>query len=472
MPARKDGHAAPGLESAEVIVVGSGFAGLTAAIEATRAGCSVMAIEKRDAVGGNSGISGGVLAAVDAPLQRRRGIEDSTRRMFDDMMRAGHGGNDPELAALVCMHSGAALAWLKKEIGVAFLDRIDWFEGHTARRCHGVAGLEGRNIIEPLREQATALGVDIRVNTRMEGFHRGKDGAIRGISAIDTRREEPESILLEARRAVILASGGFSAEASRQRWTDTDEAGSRTSLADSTAEVLRLAERAGAALVDMEFLEMLPYASPDEDGRGVAPFFASYAVLPYGLMLNSTDGKRFVDEWTDRKTCAEAIMALGRPAIGITDDQGLANVGAMIREYLDPSVTRRFDDLAALADVYGIPLDAFRKTLLNYNRFVEQGRDADFGKPIPPEARPLRAPYYALRLWPKAHSSLGGLRIDPRARVLDKGGRPIPGLYAAGEAAGGVHGACRLAAYAITECLVFGRIAGREAALRGKGQEP
>nr|VFK10786.1 MAG: flavocytochrome c [Candidatus Kentron sp. LPFa] len=464
MPVRKRGNRS---ENADVVVVGSGFAGLAAAIEAARAGCSVMVIEKRDAFGGNSRISGGVLAAVDAALQRRHGIEDSTRRMFDDMMRAGRGRNDPELAGLVCMHSGNVLEWLKKDMGVTFMERIDWFEGHTARRCHGVVGLEGRNIIDPMLKCAASLDIELRAHTSMEGFRQREDGAIRGILATDTRREEPESILIEANRAVILASGGFSAEALREQpSTNASEARLRTSLADSTAEVLRLAEQAGAALVDMEHLQMLPYASPDEDGRGVAPFFASYAVLPYGVLVNPADGKRFVNEWADRKTCAEAIMALGKPAIGITDTQGLIDAGEMIREYLDASVTRRFDDLAGLASAYGIPQEALQETLRTYNGYVEQKRDTAFGKPIPAEAKPLRAPYYALRLWPKAHFTMGGLRIDARAKVLDKAGRSIPGLYAAGEATGGVHGICRLSAYAITECLVFGRIAGQQAALQ------
>jgi succinate dehydrogenase/fumarate reductase flavoprotein subunit len=132
---------------------------------------------------------------------------------------------------------------------------------------------------------------------------------------------------------------------------------------------------------------------------------------------------------------------------------------------LKKGVIKKFDNLEELAASYGIPPDELEATVLKFNDFVEKGIDEQFEKPILPDAAPLaQAPYYAIRLWPKVHFTMGGVQIDVEARVINLDGEPISGLYAAGEVTGGVHGACRLGSCAITECLVFGRIAGRNAA--------
>jgi len=450
-------------EQADVIVIGSGFAGLSAAIEAAQAGCSVILIEKRDFFGGNSWISGGVLAAVDVDTQRRYGVNDSTKQMFNDMMTAGRGQNNPDLVRLVCSQSYASLQWLKQDLGVKFMDRIDQLGGHSVPRCHSVIEIQGRHIINPLIERAKTLGVNLRLQTQLERFHQNKQGDITGIATLTTGQEQRINIC--ARNAVIIASGGFSGEIKDK---DANPNPLRTSLADSTAEVLHLAHEIGADLIDMEHIQFLPCASPDEQGRGIAPVFASYVVFPYGFMVDPRSGKRFVNEWTDRKTRADAMFTLEQPAIGITDAQGLQNAGEMIHEHTDDTVIQRFDDLTSLAAYYEIPYTGLHHTLTRYNQAVVDGHDATFAKLIVAQAKPLQAPFYALRLQPKAHSTMGGVRINPQAQVLRRNGQVIPNLYAAGEVCGGIHGVSRLACCAITECLVFGRIAGQQAALNSQ----
>ncbi|MEC4983919.1 MAG: flavocytochrome c [Oscillatoria sp. PMC 1068.18] len=451
-------------ESADVIIVGSGFAGLAAAIASAEAGCSVIVLEKRDSYGGNSWISGGALAAVDVVMQRRHGVVDSTRLMFEDMMRAGR-TNDPELVRLVCTQSFEVLQWLRRDFGIKFMDRLEQLGGHSVPRCHSVEEIQGRNIINPMLERARTLKVDLRLNTCLEEIYQTSQGeAIALKASLVSTPERAKTLMIKAKKAIVLASGGFSGEAAGK---DT----LRTSLSDSTSETLRIAERAGAALIDMEHLQMLPCASPDEQGRGVAAVFASYAIFPYGFMVNPATGKRFVNEWTDRKTRAEAMMALENFPVGIVAQQGLENVGEMIYEHMDETVTRRFDSLAALADEHQLPKQALAETLQTYNSYVEKRLDEEFGKPIPAKAKPLKPPFYSVRLWPKAHSTMGGVRINSQAAVLDKAGKVIPRLYAAGEVTGGIHGVCRLGCCAITECLVFGRIAGQQAAIEEDLQE-
>lgn len=448
--------------SVAVCIAGSGFAGLSAAIEAAQAGSAVLLVEKRDFFGGNSWISGGSLAAVDIEAQQRHGIRDSTALMLQDMMRAGRQRNDPALARLVCAQSYAALQWLRQDLGVIFMDRIEQFGGHSVPRCFTASEVQGRHIINPQLARARQLGVDLRLNTRLTGLCQNADGSIAGVE-IQTGQAELRHIRVQ--QAVVLASGGFSGEIGE---SGQESAVLRTSLVDSSGEILHLARQLGAQLIDMEHVQMLPCASPDEAGRGVAPVFASYTVFPYGVMLDPATGQRFVNEWTDRKTRADAMSALGQPAIGITDQQGLENAGSMIREHMDDRVIRCFDDAASLAAAYHMPAAAVETSLAEYSRMVAQKQDTAFGKAIPAQAKPLAPPYYALRLWPKVHSTMGGLRINANAQVLNTAGQAIPRLFAAGEATGGVHGVSRLGGCAITECLVFGRIAGQNAALLDK----
>ncbi len=438
----------------DVVVVGSGFAGLSAAIEAAQAGCCVHMLEERDSCGGNSWISGGALAAIDTDRQRRHGIDDSTRLMFEDMMNAGR-CNNPQLVKLVCMHSFEVLQWLRRDFGVKFMDRLEQLGGHSVPRCHSVEEIQGRNIINPMLARASRLGVKIHLQTRMAGFTYSDEHFITGVVS---HKPGASAQNIYANKAVILATGGFSGEAA-----EADDL--CTSLDGSGSEVLQIAAQAGAELIDMEHLQMLPCASPDEQGRGVAPVFASYVIFPYGFMVDPSTGKRFTNEWADRKTRADAMRALSSYPVGITDQRALEVVGDMVHDHMDENVTRCFDSLEALATFHQLPYDALQDTLRTYNRYVKQRCDADFGKCIPVKARPLQAPFYSVRLWPKAHSTMGGIRISPQAEVLHQSGQPIPRLYAAGEVTGGVHGMSRLGGCAITECLVFGRMAGRQAAM-------
>jgi len=175
-------------------------------------------------------------------------------------------------------------------------------------------------------------------------------------------------------------------------------------------------------------------------------------------------GSRFVNELSDRAIRANAILTLGKPALALSDHTAVDKVGWDLSRALAKGVVRRFDSLEKLADHYGVDLSALEKSINRYNEFQEQRHDSDFAKPILADSRPIETPpFYAARIWPKVHHTMGGARIDAKTRVLDLEGQPIPKLFAAGEVTGGVHGACRLGGNAITECLFFGRVAGRMA---------
>ena len=181
-------------------------------------------------------------------------------------------------------------------------------------------------------------------------------------------------------------------------------------------------------------------------------------------MVDPETGRRFVNELADRKIRADALLALGRPGVAIVDQANADAAGVTFERALEKGVVKKFEDFNGLVKHYQLPPTVFQ-TLENYNRGVAAKKDPEWGKPILDRAGPLvRPPFYAMRVWPKIHHTMGGIGIDDRTRVLDISGQPIPGLQAAGEVTGGVHGACRLGSCAITECLVLGRRAGREAA--------
>jgi len=453
-------------EQADVVIVGSGFAGLSAAIEARLAGSSVIVLEKRDSCGGNSIISGGVLAAIHPERQQQEGIQDSAQLMYEDMLKAGRGANVPDLVRLVTNHSYQTLQWLIQDLGVQFMDRIDQCGGHSVPRCYTPPKISGQPIIEPLLAWAKKLGIIIKTQAQFKTLYQNRERRIEGVG-INSPQNSENVYSIKAKKAVILASGGFSGDNEFQishGITSVNDI-NMTTLPNTTAEVLVEAMRLGVKTVDMSQLQLLPCASPDEKGHIIAAFFASYVVFPYGIMVDPTTGKRFVNEWADRKTRSDGMLAIGKPSIGITDAAGLQNAGEMLKKHVDGQIVREFGHGPELAQFYDIPYDNLRGSLIRYNHYVENQKDEEFQKIIRAGAKPIQPPYYAMRLWPKAHCTMGGIKINSKAQAITETGEVLRGLYAAGEVTGGIHGVSRLAGCAITECLVFGRIAGQNAAI-------
>ena len=458
-------------EQFDVVIVGSGFAGLAAAIEAAEAGASVLVLEKMKGVGGNSIISDGVIAAAGTKYQAASGIEDSPELMARDMLTAGLGLNQPRLVNLVAGRSNEALEWTIDYVGVKYLDQVDQFGGHSVPRCLTASNMSGSGIVMPLAAKAREAGAEIRTAALVEEFLRDDAGRVCGLRIrLDYKYPHAESgrvVVLGARRGVVLASGGFANDLAFRTAQDPrlDEKVDSTNRVCTTAEALKQALRLGAAPVHLSWIQLGPWTSPDEKMFGAGPAFASYVALPYGLLINPDTCRRFVNELGDRRQRADALLAQGKPSVVLADQSGVSRSGRSLDKALAKKVVVGFPNLDDLAGYFGLDPEPLKETVDRFNRFVENGRDDDFNKPILSAARPLvHPPFYAMRLWPKVHHTMGGVRIDEAARVLDLDGRPIPGFYAAGEVAGGIHGASRLGSCAIPDCLVFGRIAGQSAA--------
>ncbi len=458
-------------QTTDVLIVGTGFAGLTAAIEARLAGAEVLMIDKMPVHGGNSIINGGDFCAAGTRMQKAAGIDDSPELMFKDMLKAGALLNHPELARTVAYESAKTLEWTQDFAGVEFA-RIGFHGGHSVKRAHQTINASGSELVNKFLKKARELGAKLETRVKLVRFVAGPDGRILGLEVRKGYRFPDDNsgtrAFIKARRAVVLASGGFSRNvALRQlyepRLTERFES---TNHPGATGEATIEACKVNAMNVQMDWIQLGPWTSPDEKGFGHVPLFCE-RLVGYAPMINPKTGRRFFKETGNRKERADAIIALGDPVIIFGDHatvtrQVFANA---LEKGQEVGAIRKFDTLEAVAAAYNIPLSPFKEEVARWNGFVEKRKDTDFDCIIFPEATPTATgPFYAARLWPKVHHTMGGLAIDKNAQVTSLDLKPIPGLYAAGEVTGAVHGAVRLGGVAIADCCVFGRIAGRNAA--------
>ena len=458
-------------EAVDVVVIGSGFAGLSAAIEAHKAGTSVIVLEKMKAVGGNSIISDGGIAAPGTDLQRKYGIHDSADLMYRDILKAGLGLNNPELVSVLVNNAKDAFEWSIDYLGVEYLDRVDVFGGHSVPRCYTPKGISGITIIKKQMEKLNEFNLNIRLKSYSKNLIYSTDKRICGVVVRDDydykNPEKGRDINIKSKKGVILASGGFGSDVEFRKVQDPrlSEKIDTTNKPFATAEVIKQAISAGAMPVQLSHIQLGPWASPDEKGYGVGPQFSEYIVFQYGVIIDPATGCRFVNELSDRKTLSDKMLFIGHPCIGLADAKAVKNSGWNIDKSIKKKVIRKFDTLEELASFYEIPHKKLEETIKEFNNSFEYGVDKNFGKPLIGNAVPIvNPPYYGIRLWPKVHFTMGGIRINTDAQVMDLEGKAIEGLYAAGEVTGGVHGASRLGSCSITDCLVFGRIAGKNVA--------
>jgi flavocytochrome c len=271
---------------------------------------------------------------------------------------------------------------------------------------------------------------------------------------------------LRAKKAVVLATGGFGSDVKFRMLQNPvlDASMGSTNHKGATGEGLVAALRLGAAPVHLSWIQLGPWGCADEKGYGKGGRFASYSVYPCGILVDPASGRRIVNEWGDRKQRSDAILRSGHPCLGIVDSKGVLKDPESLETCLRQGKVKKFVSLKELATAYGVDFMELEKTVCHYNRTVKEKGIDEFGKPLGKSATPLnRPPLYAISLWPKVHYTLGGVGIDAHARVVDTKGGVIAGLFAAGEVCGGIHGADRLGGSSLTECIVFGRIAGRSA---------
>ncbi|TKB51014.1 flavocytochrome c [Ferrimonas sediminicola] len=457
----------------EVIIIGSGFAGLAAAVEAMRKGAKdVVVFEKMGVYGGNSTLNAGQACFAGTELQKKLGIKDSAELMVKDQLKSGRG-----IASETLLRHSAELGpyiyQMTKDCGCVYRDHIITTGGTSATRSHQVVERSGSGFIRPMLDTARKMGVKTFIRHKFEHLIRDNSGRVIGIQVRKGyhfgHEESGELINVKAQRGVIIATGGFGYNINFRMAQDptlTAEVGC-TNAKGATGDGLIEMLAAGATPVHLAHIQSGPWASPDEGGFGYGAGFSLYN-FPHSIAIDRNTGQRFMNEIADRKTRADLELQRRdkdgnpNPALLIAPKHE-AQKDPSMHNVLKYNVAWEFDSVEAIANHFDVPLAPLKKQIDDWNGFVENGEDTQFGKRMDAgRGIKLTAPFIVQRLWPKVHYCQGGIQINTKAEVLAaKTGKPIPGLYAAGEVTGGIHGVSRLGGCSTPECMAFGVTAAR-----------
>ncbi len=455
---RKAALASAPSDTVDVIVVGSGGAGFSAAVAATDKGAKVILVEKEPVIGGNAKLAAGGMNAAWTDQQKAKDIKDSVESMYKDTMKGGRDLNDPKLVDVLTSHSKGSVDWMT-EMG-ADLNDVGRMGGASANRSHrptGGAGV-GAHVIQVLYDNALERNVDMRMNTRGVEILKDDSGKVEGLLV----KGKYTGYYWVKADAVVMATGGFGRNNERVSQYDPKLKGFiSTNQPGATGDGLDVAGNAGAGMTDVKYIQAHPTLSVK---GGV---MVTEAVRGNGAILVNKEGKRFVNEITTRDKAAAAILnQTGKVAYLIFDDSVRKSL-KKIDKYIQLGVVPSADSPENLGKLEGIDGKALTASIAQYNKLVAAGKDTDFERPNLPRAL-NEGNYYAIEVTPGVHHTMGGVSIDDKAEILSEDKKVIPGLYGAGEVTGGVHGANRLGGNAISDIITFGRLAGEQAAAYSK----
>ena len=486
---------------ADVAIVGAGGAGMTAAITAAAEGKSVVILESQPMVGGNSvratggmnagktvyqdenefGESAGVEKTLKTAAEKYadnetitalaktvseqwaayqadpKGYFDSVELMELDTMIGGKGLNNPELVETLCSNSADAIDWLD-EHGIT-LHSVSSFGGASVKRIHRPVDGDGKTVsvgsymIPLLQENCDKAGVQTLLNTTATEILTDANGAAVGVKATGA---SGETVTVNA-KAVVLATGGFGANLDMVVEYKPELKGfMTTNAAGAQGQGIEMATAIGADTVDMDQIQIHPTVEANTAA------LITEGLRGDGAVLINAEGKRFIDEVGTRDVVSAAEIAQTGSYSWLVVDQAMVDASSVIQGYIKKGYTVTGETYEELGKAMGVDETAFAETMNTWNGYVEAKNDPDFGRTS--FANPLNtAPYYAIKVTAGVHHTMGGLKINTNTEVLKADGSVIPGLFAAGEVTGGVHGANRLGGNAVADFTVFGRIAGAAA---------
>ena len=464
-------------ESYDVVVVGGGFAGLAAAYAAVEAGSSTVLVEKLSTTGGNSAINGGQYAAytsdVAASLQEKFSLEpDTAEKHIEDTIKGGDNMSVPALVREMVYGSPFYLNLLLKN-GLEIRDTLARPGGHYGYRTYVTRDQVGSDITNLQLEMLKKTAAVVELETKMVEIYRTRDEANRVVGIRVATADGYKTI--EAKKGVILATGGFSSNV-EMRMTQvpylTEELPTTNIKAASTGEGIYLAQAIGANTTQMSNIQRYPWADPN---TGVLD---KYAVWPFtgpsfGVIYVDFNGNRYVNEGDRRDVCANAAVNTGfvstyaiftEPVVSFVKPEEIAEGVATGRVLKGDTIEELVEKINAF-EVKGqhptVTAENLKATLEKHNSYIDGGVDPDFGKVMASTMVKIEeGPYYAIPQFPSVHHTMGGLVIDTNTSVKDIYGQVIPGLFAAGEVTGGVHGTNRLGSNADADACAFGYISG------------
>lgn len=498
-------------EKADVVVVGAGGAGLSAAVAAAKRGLNVIVVEKAHFAGGNTSVSGGCFNAADPegqkPIKMTEGQKLSIDKLLEEKIQNPlqkklvtqvkqqweaykKSGSDslfdsPELHALQSWKAGdykANLALVYKltkeaptiqktlsEMGLAWQKQPTQFVGALWPRSHRAGNYKsGVGYIDTYLDliKAHKLPVSFMMSTPA-GSLIEKDGKVIGIKA---KGPDGKDYSIYASKGVILTTGGFGANVKMRNEYDEiwdkklDAKVKTTNMPAITGDGINMALKAGAAVRDMGYIQLLPTTDP-------ATGSTNHKIVESTNIYVNKLGNRFVNEQGRRDVLAKAALAqpdhvfyvIGTEQTLLKDKEGRGPYGIMIADLLKQKKAFKADTLEGLAKELGMNPENLKRTVEKWNEFCKTQKGDEFGRMSCEEGNKLpKGPYYASVMTPSVHHTMGGLVIDEDTRVLNKAGKPIPGLYAAGEITGGIHGTNRVGCNAVPDALIYGTISGQE----------
>ncbi len=484
----------------DIVVVGAGGAGMTAAISAADQGKKVILIESQSMVGGNTVRATGGMNAGKTPVQdtndfnETAGVEktlgkakdfpdnariheltqivqkqfdeykanpegyfDSAELMQLDTLIGGKGINNPELVKTFAESSASAVEWLN-ENSIA-LTNVSSLGGASVKRTHRPVGEDGKTIsigsylVPRLEENVRERNIELILNLEAVSLIEN-DGRITGVKA---KGDLGDDVTINA-GAVILSTGGFGANLDMVEQLKPELKGFMTTNASGAQGAgIKMAQEAGAAVVDMKEIQIHPTVQFDTSA------LITEGLRGDGAILVNAEGRRFTDEVATRDVVSAAEIAQPGSFSYLIVDKNMADASSVIAGYIKKGFTTEGESVADLSDKLGMDAAVLQSTLDAWNECVKSGEDKEFGRTS--FTNPLdTAPYYAIKVTAGIHHTMGGLKIDENTHVLNESGQAIPGLFAAGEVTGGIHGANRLGGNAVADIVVFGRIAGMQAA--------
>ena len=486
--------------SADVVILGAGGAGMTAAIEASDAGKSVIIVEIAGITGGNStratgGMNAGkttvqdtnefkeqagvekrletaattypelseltktVKAQYDEYLANPTGYFDSKELFILDTLVGGTNVNNPTLVETLVGNSPAGIEWLKTK--GADLNLVGSFGGASVKRIHkptkdGKSIAVGSYIIPILQDNAEKGGVEFLMETE------ATDILVEGGKVVGVKATNADGEMTIDAKSVIVATGGFGANSELVVSYRPDLAGFvTTNTPTAQGDGIKMVEAVGGALVDVDQIQIHPTVEQNTSA------LITEGLRGDGAILVNKEGKRFFDEVGTRDAVSAAIIAQTDSTSYLIIDQKMVDKSAVIAGYIKKGFTVEGETIADLAKAMGVDEANLVATLDTWNASVDAKKDDEFGRTSFAEKLDT-GKFYAIQVAPGVHHTMGGVKINEKTEVLDTTGKAISGLYAAGEVTGGVHGSNRLGGNAVADFVVFGRIAGQNAAAYAK----
>lgn len=441
----------------DVVIVGAGGAGMAAALSAKEAGANPVILEKMPIAGGNTLKASAGINASETKFQKAQGIEDTNDKFFEETLKGGGGTNDQALLRYFVDNSAAAVDWLDS-MGIT-LDNLTTTGGMSEKRTHRPTdgSAVGEYLVDGLLRNIHEKEIPLFVNTDVVKINE-TDGTVNGVQIkLDGKERTIKG------KSVIVTTGGFGANMEMvEKYNPELKGYVTTNQAGSTGDGIKMIEALGGQTVDLDQIQIHPTVDQSKS------LLITEAVRGEGAILVSQAGKRFFNEMETRDKVSAAEIALPEKYAYLIFDSGVKERVKAINFYEEQGLVVSSDTIEGLAKEIDIPEADLKATVDTWNNAVKDKNDQEFGRTTGMDNDLSKGPYYAIKIAPGIHHTMGGVKINTDAQVIGKDDKAIPALYAAGEVTGGLHGKNRIGGNAVADIIIFGRQAGTQAATKAK----